>query len=217
MKARLTAICVTLFLLASSVPAWAVPITFAFSGTITEVADLEKLLDGSVAVGTPFSGYYRFESTMIDRDPSLEYGDYVSPADPGPTYSLPADPTLIMSVQVGDYAITAPFRRIWLTNGTADWYTSRSDEVEAFGVAIGWMGMTLIDRDGTMLASDQLPLTPPSLSSADVRWFSIGNGGDAGGALSVGGTVESLVLVPEPNALALLLLAFANASVRRRT
>lgn len=216
MKARLTAICLTLFLLGSSVPAWAVPITFAFSGTITEVKDLQKILDGSIAVGTPFSGYYRFESTMIDRDPSLEYGVYVSPAVPGPTYSLPADPTLIMSVQLGDYAITAPFERVWLTNAIADWYTARCDFCEAFGL-VAAMGITLIDDDGGMLANDQLPLTPPSLNSSDVRWFGIGNGGDAGATLSVGGTLDSLVLVPEPSVLVLILLAFANASVRRRT
>ena len=62
----------------------AVPITYAFSGTITKVTD--ETASGAVKVGDSFSGHFTFESTTPDLFPAdPDTGWYVQPNPLGPS------------------------------------------------------------------------------------------------------------------------------------
>src|ERR1044071_9042759 len=49
---------------------------FAFQGVITEINDLGFVLDGSITNGTPFKGFYIFETTTPDSNDDPTVGDY---------------------------------------------------------------------------------------------------------------------------------------------
>lgn len=51
------------------VSAWAVPITFEFTGRVTSIVDVDHVLAGDVVVGDTFTGTYTFDSTLPDSYP----------------------------------------------------------------------------------------------------------------------------------------------------
>ena len=53
----------TLVLLAATIPANAGPVTWEYAGEITAVNDYIDLFGSAITVGTPFSGYFTFESS----------------------------------------------------------------------------------------------------------------------------------------------------------
>ena len=201
MNLQPVAACVSVCLLATVLPAGAVPITFEFSGTITRVTNNYGYLNSSVAVGEPFSGYYTFESTMVDSNPSPYRGDYTSPSDP----------LLLMSVQLGNYFITEPLGGISLEDGK-DLYSAGTTWFDFLGLQTG-MGIRLTDLDGWIIMGDQLPLTPPPITTLPSYWreFSLVGGN---GYFGVGGTLETLA--PEPSSLMFILLTSCLVFSSRR-
>ena len=61
-------------------PAQASPITFAFTGSVSQdpLLDPADPFGGNIALGTIFSGSFVFESTTADGDPSGNGGSYTS-------------------------------------------------------------------------------------------------------------------------------------------
>ena len=72
---RLTAL--TAGLLGMAPLGQATPITFSFTGTVTQlVTDPEDPFGGTIGFGTTFTGSYTFESTTPDAAPGTETGSY---------------------------------------------------------------------------------------------------------------------------------------------
>src|SRR5262245_7081443 len=71
------------------------PITFSFTGLVTQTNfDPSDPFSGSIVFGTPFTGTYTFQSDAVDADPSASGGSYTS--SPGS-----------LSVTIGGNALTA--------------------------------------------------------------------------------------------------------------
>ena len=71
-----TSILIAVFLL-FSYQVWAAPITFYYGGTINSVVDQLNELDGSVTIGTTFSGLYTFKSTTPGTPITATRVDYI--------------------------------------------------------------------------------------------------------------------------------------------
>lgn len=209
MKTRSTAICVALLVVAISTPSWAVPITFAFSGTITRVRNDYGRLDNSVVIDGQFSGFYTFESSVTDSDPDQHYG----------YYSLNALPSAI-SVQVGSYSVLGTLDYIRVEDGAKDIYGATSSNINFMGMNT-ILGLGLTDLGATMLTSDALLLAPPSLTNLPpyLREISLVGRQYETTQFGIGGTLDSLVLIPEPAVIMLFLpgIGLAGARFRRQT
>jgi hypothetical protein len=190
-------------------PAWAEEVTFAFSGHITGLSGDVGFLGGTIPVGTPFSGSYKFESTTPDAtpgDPSL--GSYNG--------ALRA-----FSVQVGPHLLTGTLNPVRNRIGVlhcvegadfGDYYTP-GDRMSLLGKAVD-TSILLFDSSATAFTSDALPLTPPSLTLFDEREFQIVDAAMYARFFVVG-QLTSFTHVPEPGTLALL--ALGGLTLLRRT
>ena len=70
----------------------AVPITFEFSGVVTEVDDPESVFDSTITVDSLFNGAYTFNSDVTDSNPDPKWGRYY--------YTEPAPAGFSMSVSI---------------------------------------------------------------------------------------------------------------------
>ncbi|UCC28835.1 MAG: PEP-CTERM sorting domain-containing protein [Phycisphaerales bacterium] len=179
------------------------PATFEFAGEITYVADDDGLLGGAVAVGSPFSGLYTFESTTPDSDLDEPrrglYADtisFVSGEIAGIPFLGPLAPTDFVDVR--DFP-----------NTSFDHYLVYA-EVELLSTALDFK-LRLGDQSGTAFQSDSLPLVPPDLALFDSTRFAVFDGSE-----TIPLRVEGYVtwLVPEPGTV--VLLAFATLIILRR-
>ena len=139
------------FALAGVGPAKAVMVRFDFSGEIDWVADTYEIFRGTIQPGDPFTGSYVFDSTIPDSLPlDPEQGQYQSPSS-------------TMTVSMSDLTLTAGGGDciIWVKNleGYDELYLKASS-FESADLDISELGVCLIDRTGTALASDGLPLWP---------------------------------------------------------
>lgn len=181
--------------------AYAVPVTFEFSGIVNSVTDPGRDLEGLVAAGNTFSGEYTFESTTPG------YGYYVSPAGS-------------VSLTVGSLQIDAGPPRIMVWDAEppySDEYSvsAASDSIVASGLQIvEFLPIIFHYANHTSLTSGDLSLVPPPLPFNSSSWsFWIQGRGSSEQLFTLRGTVESLT--PEP-CTPLLLLMGITLSVRRR-
>lgn len=166
---------------------YAVPITFEYEGVVTNVNDDGSYLDGSIVVGTTFSGTYTFEST--------------TPIDPqSGDYAFPPSPEVVMTLDMGDYNLVEPLSSIRVTDGATDWYEVYSSRFMLAGLS-AIMTLEFIDYGGSLLTNNALPLSPPDIGLADARWFMLDLGMKD---VYVQGDVLSIT--PEPQTAGLLLL-----------
>jgi len=77
-------------LLSLSVATRAGPVTWEFGGVVTSVYDPEGLFGGVVSVGTPFSGYYTFESDTPPQTRAKEDPRRMSMMSPDSCPRIPA-------------------------------------------------------------------------------------------------------------------------------
>jgi hypothetical protein len=177
--------------------AWAVPITWTFSGELTQVSDYGSL-PGDVVVGMPFSGSFTYEPPIPDSLPDSE------------TQAIYHVGPQALQVQIGSYqiisadensisVISSPATdRVWL--GALDLDTP-------FGLATEW-DLLFTDADSDILSSTDLPLTPPPLEPLETKRM-LGQG--------AGFRIEGMVLqlIPEPGCITLAIALSACVLIRR--
>jgi hypothetical protein len=158
----LAAVVVVPALGAWAAPADAAPITFNFTGTITQVnLDPDVPIEGAPTFGTPFSGSYTFESTSVDLIAQPGSGSYSSPQGP---------PSQFVVEIGGGTSRTVNFVNI----GVFDGASSDTYSVLACGDPLCSslvLGLDFLDLDGTALASDALPLDAPPFAAFELAQF----------------------------------------------
>ena len=185
-----------LFLACFGARAFATPVTFGFTGSVTDDPF------GLSSFGAPISGSYTFDSTATDAiaaDPAS--ASYPS-TGAGFGFSATVDGT--------PYAVSGTLS-IGILNAFVDQYLPTADD--------GTLTLGLFFEDATASAffSDALPLAPPPLADFAFRQFRL-----FGTDVEFLGTVDTLVCgascsVPEPGTLLLLLGAgLAGLASRRR-
>lgn len=146
--------------LGTSTVAWATPITFAFSGEVTNSAL-------GIAIGTSVSGLYTFDSSPTDALPGdATEGRYFSTATESGWYVQVGGSVLTTQPYSGSRVSTQVFDDHDVNGTSFDGYIA-----SGFGLA-GELGSNLVISIGNILeptsifASDSLLSTPPSLSGA---------------------------------------------------
>lgn len=199
-------------------PCAAAPITFSFTGSVTETTFVPAdPFGGAIGVGTAFSGSYTFESTTADSNPFASDGSFM-------TFSAP----YVFNLDIGSFNFaTSSAVTISTGNGAMDQYSvlaCASGGPFCFGSSAS---LFMVDADGTALASDALPVTPPLLSAFELAALSF-QGFIDGNQVQILGQLESLVCsagcepvagpIPEPGSLILVgsALTMLAARLRRR-
>jgi hypothetical protein len=189
---------------ASSLAATAAPITFAFTGTVTQVSlDDPDIFGGSVGVGTPFNGSYTFESSASDGIVAPTDGSYASP------FSLSVD---FSGDSLGPFSVTG--FAVNTRNGNPDQYG-------VYGSDGTFEIQFLLESNSNPLSTDALPLTTPALASFAQRLFTFRDATGLG-LPEVLGSIDSLTCtdgcaaVPEPGTLGLLAFGIVGSAIERR-
>jgi hypothetical protein len=177
----------------------AAPVTFSFTGTVT---------DDPFGVGlVSFAGSYTFESAAGDAVPAASTGSYDS-SGPGFGIAVDFDAGAATASVVGTLNI-----------GIANDFADPVDQYTVTGLAgTVELGLFLEDLTATAFGSDALPQLPPALAAfgfRQFRWFDT----DMNDPHEILGTVDSLVCtagcgaVPEPGSALLLVAALLAGSV----
>lgn len=199
-------------------PVQASPVTFDFTGTVTGVGSDDLGL--GVAVGTPITGSYTFDSSASN----------VRPPGGSASYQMGGSPYGFTALILGHPFGTSDFLAVNVVNNNPD------DEYGILACAGGLSGCSasgdtylvfnwlLTDSTRAAFSSTALPLTPPSPAAFQTNFFELDNLTASGALESVQGRITTLsqpseVVVPEPGALLLLgsgfgALAFAQRALR---
>jgi hypothetical protein len=195
-------------------------VSFTFSGTITFVDDAGTLLPGDIVVGTPFSGTVTYDiANVVDHNPgSSTVGVY--------WFQGAAQNDFAMTVALGSHTISydaAPA----LPNAIEVYYDSYHelnylarfpllDGATPPGTIGDWgVSVTLDDNSATVLSSDAIPSSAPSLGNfgSDQFLFRAYNGSDT---YSLYGDITTLTPVPEPATASLIAIGVLGGLVVRR-
>jgi hypothetical protein len=187
----------------------AMPITFAYTGTITQVAALDPANPFPIepAFGSPFSGSFTFDSTALDLVPAdTTTGSYSSFGSP---YEL--------RVNIGGLELAYGGVSIAITRGYSSIGFGFDEYLFSFfdgGNPTPAISARLTFPGGTF-ATDALPLTPMSLTTLYDSAFLFSDIID-GNQVELGGQIDSLTPVPEPATVSLVVAGFGALMVRRR-
>jgi PEP-CTERM motif-containing protein len=196
------------------------PITFNFAGEVSQdpLLDPNDPFAGSIAFGTAFSGFYTFESTTSDSDPSANGGSYTSA---GGTFSVTIG---------GNNFMAADLLNIGMGNNFSgsDFYTvfaQNTSGADPFDV-----GLTLQDLQATVFGGALLATDAPSFAAFELATLFL-SGTIAGNQVQIDGRLTSLTCtsgcepgggagvprpVPEPATVALLSTGLVAMGLRRR-
>jgi hypothetical protein len=179
------------------------PITFYFTGNVIAV-DLP--LAGTFNTAQILTGSYTFDpSTMADlnlADPDHGIYEPLTALEftiGGYTGTLGGPVLGANSIRVSNDDLLGPiFGDVYFVNKRFPSGPSVA------GMAPDQFVVGLVDSGASIFDSDALPLTPPDLSSFDIRRWQLEFLDAAGGKLRVAGQITSLEAVPEPGTLFLL-------------
>jgi len=201
-----------------------------FAGVVDDVVDdyvgvpgFEPLLDGSIVVGTLFSGYALYEDTQSPEDSTPTSARYVFVTPPGELEVSVGNYTAVAGPLGPPYGATPGFQ-IDLQNGFSDSYYVFTTAVLAAG-DIGGSGVLagthfsfyVDDTSATALASTALADVPISLASWSFSQFEFIIEDDLSGLAAVHGSLTSLTatVVPEPATWLLVAIGCAGLAGRR--
>lgn len=177
----------------------AVPITFSFTGSVTDDPF------GASSFGAPISGSFSFNSTAVDSIPGVSTGSYLSNGSP---YRFDANVDGIAYSVVGSTTVNTANNIVG------------GDQYGVIGVGAGLtLELFLQDSTGTALSSDALLLLPPPLAGFSFRQFRLFSedaqflGSVSSLACITGCSVRA---VPEPDTVFLLAIAAAVATLKLR-
>jgi hypothetical protein len=186
-------------------PANATLITIQIEAVVDSVQDYGNYLEGQINPGDIITGYYIYESTTPDSNPSLDVGDYEHYISPFGIFlsvsgfDFETDPTnvdffveVVNNYPSGDYYLVGSSDNLSLSNGTL---------VDR----ISWQ---LDDYTGYALSSDALPTTPPALDDWQSNILNIS------GDRTFGIWAHVTSAVPEPTTF--LLLSLGSLLLRKR-
>lgn len=209
MQRQFLAVIAFAFALADAAPAQATPITFGFTGLVTQVPADDPA--GGVTVGSAISGQYTFDSAAVDGIANPAQASYLSS---GPGFGL--------SVQIGanTYEVSGSLY-VNVSNGVlaVDQYGVLADDFTALSISL-----LLEDWSAAVFGSDALPTIVPSLGSFVMRDFHLVD--SSAGDVQIDGTIETLTClqgcgggssIPEPGTLTLAGVGLLAAALRRRS
>jgi hypothetical protein len=193
-----------LVLLLSFTPIKAEIITIGLTGLVDYVDDPYNLLQGSVSVDNPITGYYTYESTTPDTNPSSTVGDYWH-------YSAPAG----VSLTVGGYTFKTDLSDVKFLMEVVNNHSSMDNYLFGSynnlslsnGVPVMHVSWQLDDYSGTALSSTDLPTTAPVLADWQYDYLHLSGGYSepVKQEFLITGHVISVQLIPEPATLILLM------------
>lgn len=168
-------------------PLFAGTVRFDFAGTVTQLSDLGFVLDETVEIGTPFSGYYTFETTIPDSN---------APSDVS-FYWFDSDEAKVV-VKVGDYVFRSRTNvsnkfLLSVVNRATDGFVLRSyANICSRALPTDHISWQLDDPSGTAFDSDVLPDSPPELAKFE-QWFGLTiTGGSSSQDFFIRGRVNSI-------------------------
>lgn len=180
---------IAVFMLSAMTLAKAENILFTFSGTITYLDDRELILDGSIANGTAFNGFYIFNSNASDTNTDATVGDYQFTTS-----------SFGVVIKIGNYVFrTNPQNVDFLievvNRPERDNYLFRSyNNVCSRPLLVEHISWQLDDSGGTALTNALLPLTPPNLNEWESMYGLTVQGG--GGRFLIRGKINSITETP---------------------
>lgn len=179
--------------------------TYQFSGHIDTVDDPFQDWAGLVTPGDVFSGSYTYDPAAPDAYPN----------DPSVGIYRSADSSFLVNIGNWTGGTSGQGCQIGIYNWTG-WgseFVIGAIGFQSTGMSISEMTVGLSRIDGSAFESDALPTTAPSFDLFPSRGF----GFQATNAVRIEGTLESLVLIPEPASFLLLLLAGSLIARRFRS
>jgi hypothetical protein len=211
MKARIAGLLLLAgVFLAGALPANGYPVTIYIEAVVDTVDDSGNYLEGKISPGSLITGYYIYESTTPDTNPSLYVGDYEHYTPP---YGI--------SLTVGGFEFkTNPLNVDFLLEIINDYTSGGLHDAYGLisynnlplynGTSVNEISWWLTDTSATALSSTDLPSTAPSLDD----WQSIvGLRLEGDKTFLIDAHVTSAV--PEPATI--LLLATGALLLKRRT
>ena len=193
----------------------AAPITFFYTGHLTQIASLDPdspfpdAITDNTSNPTTFSGSFTFNSFALDNIPGdPQSGSYASVGGPFHfTLALGGLNFDFGGVSIGvlnnyPFPVGDQYQVLYFVNPTDDNPTGIQLSVQ------------LTDLTGTAFAGDSLPLRPPALSAFTFTNFFFTDT-IAGNQVEVAGVIDSLQ-VPEPATYALLMTGLGLAWWRAR-
>lgn len=144
----------------AAAPCVAAPITFNFTGSVTTAMFVPNdPFAGAIGTGTAFSGSYTFESTTTDGNAFPTDGSYS-------VLGLPYLFTVTFGAGTFTFS-TSDILNINVSDGAVDGYSVLACAGGPFCFGSSAQ-LFLQDTDGTVFASDALPVSAPPLSAFEV-------------------------------------------------
>lgn len=195
----------------------AIPITFSFTGTVTQIQAFNpSMVPLPAGINDTITGFYTFESTAG------------SPCGVNGSCSYPGSITNLRFT-VGSYTNTglrAFPNVIGVRNGSIAAPNSFDDYIVASGFSGPSLGggidanqfaLRVLDASGNMFANTNLPISAPPLTASST-WIVLWSNSSGAGNVQLSGTVTSLRgvnAIPEPSTLFLFSLGMVGLGVWR--